>query len=90
MFPADSTITDEATFRNADNTLYDPVTVTLEVREPNGTLDYPTVTKISTGIYRATILLYRGITRWTWDGITGEVHDKLNGHTCTPESVTAA
>lgn len=88
MFPADSTITDEATFRNADNAPYDPTSVVLEVRQPDASLVYPTVTKISTGIYRAVITLRRGFTRWEWDGITGAVHDKLVGSTCSPEGLT--
>lgn len=88
MFPADGTITDEATFRNADNALYDPTTVVLEVRQPNGTLSYPTTIKISIGVYRANFLLRRGITRWEWDGITGSTHDRIDGYTCAPEGLT--
>lgn len=90
MYPAGQTLTDQATFKDADNALYDPTTVVLEVRNPNGTLTYPTVTKISTGIYRANIPLLRGVTRWIWDGITGAVHDRINGCACAAESVTAA
>jgi hypothetical protein len=88
MFPADGTITDQATFKNADNVLYDPITVVLEVRRPDGSLNYPTLTKISTGVYRANILLLRGITRWEWDGITGAVHDRIEGWTCAAEGLT--
>ena len=90
MFPADGTITDEATFRNADKELYDPTTVTLTVRHPNGSTTSPTVTNISTGIYRANFIVSRGITRWVWDGVTGAVHDKLNGYTCVPEGLPTA
>lgn len=88
MFPADGTITDEATFRNADNALYNPTSIVLEVRNPDGSLTYPTTTLISTGVYRANITLRRGITRWEWDGITGSVHDKITGGSCAAEGVT--
>jgi hypothetical protein len=87
-FPPDGSVTDEATFRNADNLLYDPTTVVLEVRNPNGTLSYPTVVNESVGIYRSTFLIRRGITRWEWDGITGTTHDRLEGGTCAPEGLT--
>jgi hypothetical protein len=87
-FPADTSITDEATFRDADNVLYDPTTVVLEVRNPNGTLAYPSVVKESVGIYRSTFTIRRGITRWEWDGTTGTVHDRIDGGTCAPEGLT--
>lgn len=89
-YPAGLTLTDQATFKNADNALYDPTSVVLEVRNPNGTLTNPTVTKISTGVYRANITIGRGFTRWVWDGITGAVHDRIEGCACAAESVTAA
>lgn len=89
-FPAGQTLTDQVTFKNADNTLYDPTTVVLEVRNPNGTLTYPITTKISTGVYRANIPLERGITRWEWDGITGSIHDIVTGCACAAQSVTVA
>lgn len=89
-FPAGQTVTDQAIFKDADGDLYDPTTVVVEVRNPNGTLTYPTVVNVSVGIYRVNIPLLRGVTRWTWDGITGTVHDKIDGCACAPESVTAA
>ena len=88
MYPAGLTLTDQATFRNADNVLYDPTTVTLEVRTPAGTLTYPTTVLISTGVYRANFTLNRGITRWVWNGISGTVHDRIDGHACAAESIT--
>lgn len=89
-YPAGQTLTDQATFKNADNELYDPTTVTVTVRNPDGTTTTPTPTLISTGIYRVNIPLQRGITRWIWDGTTGAVHDRINGCACAAESVTAA
>lgn len=89
-FPVGQTLTDQATFKNADGVLYDPTSVVVEVRNPDGSLTYPTVTQVSTGIYRTNIPLLRGFTRWIWDGITGAVHDKITGCACAAESVTAA
>lgn len=89
-FPAGQTLTDQVTFKNADGALYDPTTVVVEVRNPNGTLSYPIVTKISVGVYRANIPLNRGFTRWIWDGITASIHDKVEGCACAAQSVTAA
>jgi hypothetical protein len=88
MYSAGATITDEATFRNADNELYNPTSVVLTVRNPNGTLTTPATVNESTGIWRAGIVLQRGITRWVWDGITGAVHDKVEGYACAAESIT--
>ena len=88
MFPAGQTLTDQATFRNADGTLYNPTTVVVEVRNPNGSLTYPAATNISTGIYRVNIPLSHGVTRWEWDGITGAVHDIVTGSACAAEAVT--
>lgn len=89
-FSAGQTLTDQVTFKNADGTLYNPATVVIEVRNPGGLLTYPTTTNISTGIYRANIPLSRGFTRWIWDGVTGSVHDKVEGCACAAQSVTAA
>lgn len=87
MYPAGHSLTDEVTFRNADNALYDPTSVVLIVRQPNGSLVSPTVSNVSTGVYRATFTLLRGVTRWEWDGITGSVHDRVTGYECAAEGV---
>lgn len=88
MFAAGLTLTDEVTFRDADGNLYDPTTVTLEVRNPDGSLIYPMVAHVSTGIWRGNFTLNRGITRWEWDGTTGSVHDVVVGSACAAEAVT--
>lgn len=89
MYPAGQTLTDQATFKNADGALYNPTTVTVEVRNPNGSITNPSPTNISTGVYRVNIPLQHGVTRWRWDGVTGAVHDILEGCACAAESVTA-
>jgi hypothetical protein len=89
-YPVGQTLTDQATFKDANGDLYNPTTVTVTVRNPDGTLTTPTATNVSLGVYRVNIPLGRGITRWVWDGVTGAVHDKIEACACAAESVVAA
>lgn len=61
------------TFRLTDGTLVDPASVTLTVREPDGTTTTPTPLNPSVGVYQYTLTFDEaGIWRWQWSGTTTE------------------
>lgn len=65
--------TTQVTFRDQDGTLVDPSSVTLTIRDPEGTVTTPTPDNPSTGVYEHEIDFDEaGWWRWQWSGTTSE------------------
>lgn len=63
------THTPEITFRDSDDALYAPTSVTVTVRSPSGTLSNPAVTNPSLGVYQTTFTLSQvGVWRFEFQG----------------------
>ena len=74
------TFVPQAAFRDADENLYDPTTVTAEARSPSGDVTAVTVDFISLGIYQAPVDLDEaGVWRVQFTG-TGPDDQVVIGH----------
>lgn len=85
------THTPSITFRDVDNALYDPTTVTGTVRSPSGTITNPATSQVSTGLYQMTFTLtQKGIWRFefTGTGPSGAIVRETS-YVCVSEDVAA-
>lgn len=90
-FSEGQTVVLEVEFKDVDGALLDPDTVTLTYRNPNGSLGTPTPTRISIGLYRATVSAnIVGIWRWRWSGVTGSANLVDEGSFCVEDSLVLA
>lgn len=85
------TVLIKAYFRDVDENLVDPDTVTITVRAPDGTLTNPPNTNPSVGEYHTAQLLDQaGIWRWRWEGQTGSSMAISEGSVCADKSIVLA
>lgn len=91
MATVNSTYIPEATFLDALGNPYNPTSVTVTVRSPNGTLTNPAVTNPALGEFESQFTLNRiGVWRFefTGSGPLGVVVRSI-GHVCAEEDLAA-